>query len=260
MEKGKLTKGRQKIEMKPIRNENARQVCFSKRRSILFQKASELTTLCGGEVAVITFSPGGNCFSFGNPSVYSVADRFFNMPTLYGHAFGGMSHGGDGVTNRVREMNQELTDLQQLMEIERQRKEKVQDAIEKESEGCVMRWLNEFVGSMGIEELHEFQKELSVVQDMVFRNYEMHHAAMKSGGLPPQSPMNTALTSPVLLDGQREKIIHNNVPSSFEGPLEEHHASFGVSPGGGNYFDGLVGGNFFNRKYGGNFCNGHFGG
>ncbi|KAI4367540.1 hypothetical protein MLD38_023269 [Melastoma candidum] len=54
------------------------QVTFSKRRAGLFKKASELATLCGVEIAVIVFSPGQKPFSFGNPSLNAVINRFLN--------------------------------------------------------------------------------------------------------------------------------------------------------------------------------------
>ncbi|TVU42062.1 hypothetical protein EJB05_08446, partial [Eragrostis curvula] len=90
--KVKLTKGRQKIEMKPIGNKEARHVCFSKRRPILFKLASELSTLCGTKIAVVVFSPGGKPFSFGHPSVSFLIDRFLATDTLHGHAMGDVSH------------------------------------------------------------------------------------------------------------------------------------------------------------------------
>ncbi|XP_008240414.1 PREDICTED: agamous-like MADS-box protein AGL62 [Prunus mume] len=46
---GRKTKGRQKIEMKRIENQDDRLVTFSKRRSGVNKKASELATLCGAE-------------------------------------------------------------------------------------------------------------------------------------------------------------------------------------------------------------------
>ncbi|KAJ0010209.1 hypothetical protein Pint_33607 [Pistacia integerrima] len=52
------SKGRQKVEMVKMPNESNLQVTFSKRRSGLFKKASELCTLCGAEVALVVFSPG----------------------------------------------------------------------------------------------------------------------------------------------------------------------------------------------------------
>ncbi|KHN30251.1 Agamous-like MADS-box protein AGL62 [Glycine soja] len=72
----KKTKGQQKIEMKKMRNESNLWVTFSKRRTGVFKKASELATLCGMDVAVIMFSPGNRVFSFGSPSVDSVVQRY----------------------------------------------------------------------------------------------------------------------------------------------------------------------------------------
>ncbi|KAL8042461.1 hypothetical protein ABFX02_09G052300 [Erythranthe guttata] len=72
----KKSQGRRKIEMKLISDENARTVTFSKRRAGLFKKATELSVLCGTQIALIIFSLGGRAYSFGNPSVGSVLDRF----------------------------------------------------------------------------------------------------------------------------------------------------------------------------------------
>ncbi|KAK7853894.1 agamous-like mads-box protein agl61 [Quercus suber] len=61
----KKTKGKQKIEMKKIDKEVW---------TGINKKASELVTLCGAEVGVVVFSPVGKSFSFGHPSVESVAN------------------------------------------------------------------------------------------------------------------------------------------------------------------------------------------
>ncbi|KAL9319330.1 hypothetical protein ACSQ67_015847 [Phaseolus vulgaris] len=53
----KKTRGRQKIEIKKMSNEHNLRVTFSKRRTGIFKKASELATLCGVDIAVIMFSP-----------------------------------------------------------------------------------------------------------------------------------------------------------------------------------------------------------
>ncbi|KAE8689480.1 MADS-box transcription factor 23 [Hibiscus syriacus] len=71
--------GRRKIEMKMVKDCSSRQVTFSKRRTGLFKKANELATLCAAEVSIVVFSPGGKPFSFGNPSVKAVTDRFLNQ-------------------------------------------------------------------------------------------------------------------------------------------------------------------------------------
>ncbi|KAL6211901.1 hypothetical protein ACLB2K_017124 [Fragaria x ananassa] len=74
----RTNKGRQRIEIHKIQDDNKRQVTFSKRRSGLFKKASELSILSGAEIAVIVESPGRKTFSFSNPSVLTVLDRYEN--------------------------------------------------------------------------------------------------------------------------------------------------------------------------------------
>ncbi|KZV23274.1 hypothetical protein F511_02175 [Dorcoceras hygrometricum] len=69
-------KGRRKVAMEKMENESNLQVTFSKRRNGLFKKASELSTRCGSEPAVVVFSPTGKPYSFGHPSVQSVTSRF----------------------------------------------------------------------------------------------------------------------------------------------------------------------------------------
>ena len=74
MEK-KQTKGLQKIEMKRIPKEEDRLITFSKRRFGIYNKASELSTLCGAEVGVLVFSPAGKAFSFGQPSIEKITNK-----------------------------------------------------------------------------------------------------------------------------------------------------------------------------------------
>ncbi|GMI65590.1 hypothetical protein HRI_000228300 [Hibiscus trionum] len=78
----KKTKGKQKIEMKLIEKEDDKVVTFSKRRSGIYKKISEITTLCGADILFICFSPAGKPFSFGHPSIESVVDRFLNNNML----------------------------------------------------------------------------------------------------------------------------------------------------------------------------------
>lgn len=72
----KRATGRQKIEMKLIESKEARQVTFSKRRSGLFKKGSELCILTGCEITLVFFSPSGKPFSFGHPNVDTIVQRF----------------------------------------------------------------------------------------------------------------------------------------------------------------------------------------
>lgn len=123
--KRKKTKGRQKIEMKMIEDLDDRLITFSKRRSGIYKKASELATLCGAEVGVVVFSPtkSGKPYSFGHPSIDSVANRFLNKSPPQG--------GSDHTTThplveahrraRINELNRQYSELVGQLEAERER-------------------------------------------------------------------------------------------------------------------------------------------
>jgi hypothetical protein len=81
-----------KGEIKPIDNEETRQICFTKRHQSLFNKASELSILCGTMVGSVVLSTIGTSFSFGHPSIDDVVNRFFNSVTSGGGASGGASN------------------------------------------------------------------------------------------------------------------------------------------------------------------------
>ncbi|KAI8532589.1 hypothetical protein RHMOL_Rhmol11G0225300 [Rhododendron molle] len=111
--------GRQRIAMARIENESNLQVTFSKRRSGLFKKASEIATLCGVEVVIIVFSPGHKVFSFGHPSVEEITNRFLNRtpppssptdPLMEAHR-----------NACARDLNIKLANIQAMLEVERQR-------------------------------------------------------------------------------------------------------------------------------------------
>ncbi|WKA12906.1 hypothetical protein VitviT2T_030250 [Vitis vinifera] len=77
MEK-KRAKSHEKVEMRRINNEEDRLVSFSKHRSGIYRKASELFTLCGTEVGILAFSPNGEPFSFGHPCIKSVTNKLLS--------------------------------------------------------------------------------------------------------------------------------------------------------------------------------------
>ncbi|KAI3886238.1 hypothetical protein MKW92_038789 [Papaver armeniacum] len=74
--KAKKTQGRRKLELKRMEKEASRHATFTKRKEGIFKKACQLNTLCAAETAVVLFAPSGAPFSFGEPSVESVVDRY----------------------------------------------------------------------------------------------------------------------------------------------------------------------------------------
>ncbi|XP_051206680.1 agamous-like MADS-box protein AGL61 [Lolium perenne] len=156
--------GRQKIEIRRIESEEARQVCFSKRRAGLFKKASELAILCGAEVAAVVFSPAGKAFSFGHPSVEAILERF--APTGAAAAAGG---GGGEDSRQLAELNRQVGELSAQLDAQKARKERAEAAMAKERSAAspVTAWLEADVRDMGEEELMAFAAALAEVQDAV---------------------------------------------------------------------------------------------
>jgi hypothetical protein len=167
MVKGKTSKGRQKIEIKPIENDQARQVCFSKRRQGLFKKASELSILCGAVVGTVVFSAVGRAFSFGHPSFDEVVNRFLNPAAPDVPALGSASNDNPQVADTVNKLNMEYLELEQSLESEKNRKERLLEATEKEMGEPFMQWLNANIMELGLDELQAFQKKLDDIHDIV---------------------------------------------------------------------------------------------
>ncbi|KAL4280145.1 hypothetical protein GQ457_03G000920 [Hibiscus cannabinus] len=120
---GKKSLGRQKVEMVKMKNNSNLQVTFSKRRSGLFKKASELCTLCGVEIGIIVFSPGNKVFSFGHPEIGNVIDRYLNGNPPDNS---GTLHIMEAHRNaHVRELNMQLTELVNQLEVEKRRGEEL---------------------------------------------------------------------------------------------------------------------------------------
>ncbi|KAK9287247.1 hypothetical protein L1049_015660 [Liquidambar formosana] len=150
MARVRKSKGRQKIEMAKMSKESNLLVTFSKRRSGLFKKASELSTLCGAEVCLIVFSPGKKVFSFGHPCVESIIDRFLTRNPAFNS--GGIQHHLMEVHRNasVRDLNMQLTHLLEQLEAEKKRGETL-DQIKKASQ--TQCWWETPIGELGSQHL-----------------------------------------------------------------------------------------------------------
>ncbi|MBA0813015.1 hypothetical protein Gohar_026905, partial [Gossypium harknessii] len=69
---------KEKLRLRSLQNEDDSLVSFSKRCTGIYKKISELSTLCGAEILFIIFSPNGKPYSFGHPTLESVARQFLN--------------------------------------------------------------------------------------------------------------------------------------------------------------------------------------
>ncbi|XP_047331950.1 agamous-like MADS-box protein AGL62 [Impatiens glandulifera] len=105
-----------------MENKSNLEVTFSKRRTGLFNKSNELTTLCGAEMLVIVFSPAEKVFSFGHPSVDELADRFMGIrgsSSSMGHSHETQRLLGIESLSNINEMNARFIEVQELLKAEK---------------------------------------------------------------------------------------------------------------------------------------------
>ncbi|KAI9198815.1 hypothetical protein LWI28_022525 [Acer negundo] len=151
--KTKTTKGRQKIEIKKLEDKNSLQVTFSKRRSGLFNKAMELSVLCGVKVGIIVFSPNGKMFVIGHPDFDTILNWYLNgesppsevsasIPCLQEH-------------NKQYEMA-----MRELEKEKRKGKAIEEEKKAKKNNNNRGFWWDENIDKMQLEELEEYVKGL----------------------------------------------------------------------------------------------------
>ncbi|XP_062097560.1 agamous-like MADS-box protein AGL62 [Humulus lupulus] len=110
-------------------------VSFSKRRKGLFQKASELCTKCGAQIAIVVLSPTGNPFSFGHPSVNEVLGHYLSQTTI-NTSFVTDEHRHQ--TQRIEGLKLSLKQVQERESLDEESKIVLglKECIEKEFEDC----------------------------------------------------------------------------------------------------------------------------
>ncbi|XP_059650062.1 agamous-like MADS-box protein AGL62 [Cornus florida] len=158
----KPSMGRQKIKMAKIEIKNHLQVTFSKRRSGLFKKASELCTLCGVEAAIVVFSPAGKVFSFGHPNVEAMVDRFITRNTApNSNALHLVEAHRDA---SIRALNSHLTQL--LNELEAGRK--TGEALDRMRKASQCRcWWEAPIDKLGLQELEQLKDSMEELKKNV---------------------------------------------------------------------------------------------
>ncbi|CAA7036540.1 unnamed protein product [Microthlaspi erraticum] len=141
--------------MVKMKNENNLQVTFSKRRSGLFKKASELCTLCGAEVVVIVFSPGRKVFSFGHPNVDLVIDRFLNIKSHHPNQHNNLQVNDARQNALVQDLNNHLTQVIDQLEAEKKRNEGLKQ--KRRDSKRAENWWEEPIEEFDLTQLTEFK-------------------------------------------------------------------------------------------------------
>ncbi|KAJ8513579.1 hypothetical protein OPV22_004013 [Ensete ventricosum] len=155
----KTSKGKQRIEIKKIENEEARYISFSKRRNGIYGKASELSTLCGADLAVLISSPTGKLHSFGSPSVALVVDRFLSTGAVPSSGSVHQEQSRRGQT--VQDLNHRLMDLARRLEDAKAKKAILRERLEAAAaaRGQACERIDNLEG-LGLDELDRLMESL----------------------------------------------------------------------------------------------------
>lgn len=137
-----------------VKDRGSRQVTFSKRRNGLFKKATDLATLCGLEIAIVVFSPGGKAFSFGNPNVEEVVDRYLSCEWKVNRNTAVRERG------MLEKENEELLDLVKQLQMEKKKGEVMEK--EMKSRGELMK-----IEDLDLNELLKLKESLEKLRKNV---------------------------------------------------------------------------------------------
>ncbi|XP_071692102.1 agamous-like MADS-box protein AGL62 [Rutidosis leptorrhynchoides] len=171
----KKSKGRQKIKMTKMEKESNLMVTFSKRRSGLFKKASELAILCGVEIGVIVFSPGKKAFSFGHPSVEMIIDRFFTQNPPSNSSTSQLMNVHRKAN--IDELNRQLACTISHLEVERNKSEALNKMRKEGQESC---WLEAPIESLRIQDLEVLKGAMGRLKNSIDEQKKRHLAIMAS--------------------------------------------------------------------------------
>uniref|UniRef100_A0A0D9WET4 MADS-box domain-containing protein n=1 Tax=Leersia perrieri TaxID=77586 RepID=A0A0D9WET4_9ORYZ len=225
MVKRKPRTGRKKIEIKRIDDAAARDVCFSKRRQGLFNKAGELSLLCDANIAIVVFSRTRKGFSFGHPSVDDVANRLASMTMGIADnpSVGGGSHDSGEMDRR------------------HWRRRRVEnETLEKEMGGHLIQTVNSEANLLGLDEVEELHYKLSVVHaDISARRYQKLQDPKEARLTLPQPQPHMEMTRPSQFLHEEQTVVPTNahLPGSNYGLIVEIDASCmlsSVQGGGGS--------------------------
>ncbi|XP_047314189.1 agamous-like MADS-box protein AGL62 [Impatiens glandulifera] len=150
-----------------MEKESNLQVTFSKRRTGVFKKCSELTTLCGVQMLTIVFSPGKKVFTFGHPSVDKIINRI--MGTNDASSSMGLSRETQQLVesqqlSNVQDLNNQIMQVQEQLEVAKQRGKVIAEALQA---GREQRWWERPMENMTYPQLEMVRGSLENMKALV---------------------------------------------------------------------------------------------
>ncbi|MCL7041477.1 hypothetical protein MKW94_028523 [Papaver nudicaule] len=149
--------GRRKIDIKKIQNKQSLQVTFTKRKGGLFKKASELSVLCGAQVALILFSPAGKPYTCGHPTPDHIIDRFLNNTDDLSKI-----HKGD----ELDECQRRFMEVEKDLEVEKKRGDMLQTMVNCNL-GDNQFWWDAYIDGLSLGELKQMRSDMEQLQKIV---------------------------------------------------------------------------------------------
>ncbi|GAV60287.1 SRF-TF domain-containing protein [Cephalotus follicularis] len=223
----KKSRGRQKIEMKRIENEDDRLITFSKRRSGIYKKASELITLCGAEIFVGIFSPSGKPFTFCDPSTESISNRFL----------GKIPPENDYTQNlieayrkiRINELHQHYDEVHGQLEAEKESAKTLKQLMgDEESQG----WWDASIEKLNLEQLEQMDSLFEDMQMNILSKISERIVAPGINALDYSTTFATPSSSNHLVQGG-DHVNHNasvGASSSSHPPMDPNSYTSGTHP------------------------------
>ncbi|KAJ7946209.1 Agamous-like MADS-box protein [Quillaja saponaria] len=240
-------RGRRKIKMEKMKKESNLQVTFSKRRSGLFKKASELSTLCGAEVGVVVFSPGNKVYSFGHPSINSVADRFLNGNPPRIHTSGTDIIFEAQRNANVAKLNQQLSDVMAQLDHAKKRGAELNRMVKA---GKERNWYERDHEQLDKEQMVELMERLKELQKRVTeeaRKYNTNPPPQFYVGSSSNNPVSGEIPMPMLSSDQTSNYENVMMPTLFNAFYENPTANPSESAAG-HLFDGNMMLNNYNMQ------------
>ncbi|XVE64007.1 hypothetical protein DITRI_Ditri07aG0066800 [Diplodiscus trichospermus] len=159
------TKGRQRIEIKQLEKKNKLHVTFTKRRTGLFKKASELCILSGAKIGIIVLSPSPRekPFCFGHPNIDTILDQYLNNV--------GNPHfediGDDVITDlpAFELINKQYEESLKELEKEKKRGKEIEEEKKMGNINGGFWWDIEAIEGMGVEELEAYMKAMEELKN-----------------------------------------------------------------------------------------------
>ncbi|CAN0907765.1 Agamous-like MADS-box protein AGL62 [Linum grandiflorum] len=211
-----------------IANDSNRMVTFSKRRSGVFKKASELSTLCDAEVGIVVFSPGNRVFSFGNPNIETIINNFYSGTSFAHHPPSVAAQFIEAQRQaRVNELNTELTQVLEEYESFKKRGEQLDKLMSYNLNRMTI--IETPVDEMDQTQLFQFKSSLEMLKSGIYvqaqtraQAFEEHHASLVHTQAPAQplfinpAPLALVPDFPQVAQPQyaQHQFAHNPAPAS----------------------------------------------